>query len=88
MFGQPLSQGLLIGDGLRQTVAADLQPFNQGIAVDTFDRLFSGDIDRRHENHVGVVESGLKFFHMIAQTGETMWLDHGDHAAFRAFACC
>ena len=68
-------------------MTAHLQSVDQSIAVDALDRVFTGNIDRRHQHHVGVVEGTLKFFHMIAQTGEAMRLDDSDHAALRAFAC-
>jgi hypothetical protein len=43
-------------------------------------------IDRRGIDHVGIVERGLEVFHVIAQAGEAVRLDHRDHAATHAFA--
>ena len=62
-------------------VAAGLDPFDQGIGIDPFDRRFAGRIDRGGIDHVGVVEGGLEVVHVIAQAGEAVRLDHGDDPA-------
>jgi hypothetical protein len=66
------------GNGMRAAVAAGFDPFNQRIGIDPFDRGLTGRIDRRGIDHVGIVEGGLEIFHVIAQPGEAVRLDHGD----------
>ena len=75
-----------IGHGFCQPVATSFQALYQSVAVNTLDRILARHIDRRHEDHVGIVEGALKFFHMVAQAGEAVRLNHGDHTPFGAFA--
>ena len=57
------------------------QTGRQRVGIDPVDRCFASGIDRRDDDHVGVVERGLEVGHQVAEPGEAVRLDDGDDAA-------
>jgi hypothetical protein len=55
-------------------------------AVHALDGLLASGIDRGGIDDIGIVEGGGEIIQMIAQAGEAVRLDHGDHAVLHAFA--
>ena len=59
-------------------MAMGAQRLGIGVAVDAFDRLLAGGIDRRDHRHVGVVQAGGELLERIAQAGVAVRLHHRD----------
>src|SRR6202035_2873143 len=60
-------------------MAAQAQPLDQRIAIDALDRWLAGRIDGCHDHRVGVVEAGAELVEEVAEAGEAVRLDDGDH---------
>jgi hypothetical protein len=71
---------------MRAAMPAILDARDQSRRIYALDRLFTGRIDRRGIDDIGIVEGGGKIIHMIAQAREAMRLNHGDHAVLHALA--
>ena len=53
---------------------------DQRLGIHAVDRLFARRIDRRDDHRVGIVEAGGEIVEQVAQPGEAVRLDDGDHA--------
>ncbi len=59
------------------------QALDQGVAVDSRQRRFSGGINIGDDHRIGVVEAGAEAFEQVAQTAEAVGLHHRDHLTGR-----
>ena len=59
-------------------MAMGAQRFGIGVAVDAFDGLLAGGIDRRDHRHVGVIQAFGELLEGVAQAGVAMRLHHRD----------
>ena len=59
-------------------VAAELQPFDQSIAIDARDWRLSGGVDRGDQDRIGIVEAGAELVEQVAKARVAVRLDDGD----------
>src|SRR3546814_15180183 len=65
-------------------MTAHAQAFDQRVAADTLDGIFTGGIDIGDDHRVGIVEAGTEILEQVAQAGVAMRLHHGDDAGVLA----